>query len=113
MVLALHAADQKTAEPTPQTTVTSGETATTKLLAAEQQTRLARLEALVLSDQLERVAHEKRAAQEQALAGEACKAAGAEDIAQCALDLSAKREDGSFDLSKAVSKKPVIEKEKK
>ena len=114
------AADQQPARSEPTTQVTANttltgtsENAAPKLLAAEQQTRLARLEALVLTDQLERVAHDKRAAQEQALVAEACKAVGAEDISQCALDLSAKREDGSFDLARAVNKKPAVKDEKK
>lgn len=79
-----------------------------KLQAAEQQTRLARLEALVLTDQLERASHDKRQLQEQQLAAEACKAAGAADMSQCALDLSAKAPDGSFDLGRAVTKKPDV-----
>jgi hypothetical protein len=69
----------------------SGDAVEAKLKAAEQDARLAKLEALVLREQIATQQVEKIRADQQAMYGEACKAAGLPaDPAVCAIDLNAK-----------------------
>jgi hypothetical protein len=64
--------------------------AAARVSAAEQETRLARLEALVLREQLATQQLEKLRADQQALFAEACRAAGIEANPQaCVIDLNA------------------------
>jgi hypothetical protein len=60
-----------------------------QLKAAQQDARLAKLEALVLREQLATQQLEKLRAEQQALYGETCRAAGIE-LNVCAVDLSAR-----------------------
>lgn len=61
------------------------------LLASQQETRLAKLEALVLREQIAVAALEKVRADQQALYLETCKAAGiAPDPKACVIDLNAR-----------------------
>ena len=72
-------------------TVVSIDAITAKLAAAEQETRLAKLEGLVLREQIAAQQLEKIRADQQALYLETCKAAGIDpDPKMCQIDLNAK-----------------------
>jgi hypothetical protein len=76
------------ADPKPQTET---ETLSVKLKASEQEARLAKLEGLVLREQLFAQQLEKLRADQRALYGETCKAAGLEpDPKLCEINLEAR-----------------------
>lgn len=75
------------------------------LTRAQQQARLARLESAVTREQLQMQAIDKTRAEQRAIAADACKAIGVEDISQCSIDLNAKTPTGDFDLAKAIARR--------